>query len=472
MADEASHRVGEKKARKRKKGLYRKLVQQLEFYFSDANMTKSKFMQQATENDPWVPISTFLKFNKISKLLAEFGCEDPLKELTKSLEVVKSDLLEYGEGRVRRVTPVTTKDNEDEYTIYVENVGQEVDHDHLKKMFNEYGRVVYVSIPKFRGAGVNKGFAFVEFDEIESAKKALDAFGHDSNVLNKDMEPGDLLSVKSFNEENEQLKENVANVVEEEEDTESRKRKTESDESVLTKKAKVDNEENLTENKSKKKKKARIRKESGMDSTVISECATSGLKILSKVEWKKLRNQYLNLQRKNMKLAKSKLRKQAYQRGPGRPGQSKYKESNDHEQLAGDKDSKDTSKDGQNSAFTIKPNLIVKISFEDGVDDVKKLKRNIQELLAGESVGYVDAKVGNKVAYVRCKEEEQADKLVCAGKQYERLQGDEESKYWEKIQQDRSDKRGGKVKLPKEKKKNKIIREIETAKAAHIYFPE
>ena len=65
MADEASHRVGEKKARKRKKGLYRKLVQQLEFYFSDANMTKSKFMQQATENDPWVPISTFLKFNKI-----------------------------------------------------------------------------------------------------------------------------------------------------------------------------------------------------------------------------------------------------------------------------------------------------------------------------------------------------------------------------------------------------------------------
>ena len=68
----------------------------------------------------------------------------------------------------------------------------------------------------------------------------------DQDVLNISNQCTICLSSMS---ENEQLKENVANVEEEEEDTESRKRKTESDESVLTKKAKVDNEENLTENK-------------------------------------------------------------------------------------------------------------------------------------------------------------------------------------------------------------------------------
>merc|ERR1711874_956914 len=263
-----------------------------------------------------------------------------------------------------------------------------------------------------------------------------------------------------------QMKENLGNVGNDEQ--ESRKRKKDNEDNVPTKKAKLDEVESLAESKIKKKKKSRTRKDSGMDSaTVNSEGTTSGLKILSKVEWKKLRNQYLNLQRKNMKLAKSKLRKQAYHKGPGRPGQVKSKEiPNDQDQHGGE------TKDGQDTTLDMKPNLIVKITIEDGVDDVKKLKKNVRDLLSGEAVGYVDAKIGAKVAYVRCKEEAQASKLVSTGKDYERLQGEEENKYWAKIQQDRCDKREGKVKIPKEKKKNKIIREIETAKASHTYFPE
>merc|ERR1719228_1153996 len=70
-----------------------------------------------TENDPWVPIST---------MLHEFGCEDPLKDLTKSLQVVASPLLEVSGDKVKRVTPVTRKADEDECTIYVENISQEM----------------------------------------------------------------------------------------------------------------------------------------------------------------------------------------------------------------------------------------------------------------------------------------------------------------------------------------------------------
>jgi hypothetical protein len=34
-----------KKVRKRKKGLYKKMAAQMEFYFSDANLRKSKFLK-------------------------------------------------------------------------------------------------------------------------------------------------------------------------------------------------------------------------------------------------------------------------------------------------------------------------------------------------------------------------------------------------------------------------------------------
>ena len=57
----------EKKARKRKKGAYRRLVAQMEFYFSDANLRMSKFLAAIYLADPWVPLDTFLTFNKVEK---------------------------------------------------------------------------------------------------------------------------------------------------------------------------------------------------------------------------------------------------------------------------------------------------------------------------------------------------------------------------------------------------------------------
>ena len=56
----------EKKARKRKKGAYRRLVAQMEFYFSDANLRMSKFLAAIYLADPWVPLDTFLTFNKVA----------------------------------------------------------------------------------------------------------------------------------------------------------------------------------------------------------------------------------------------------------------------------------------------------------------------------------------------------------------------------------------------------------------------
>jgi len=463
----------EKKVRKRKKGLYRSLVTQLEFYFSDANMTKSKFMQGATKDSPWVEVATFLKFNKINSLLTNFGCENPLKELTKALEVVPSDLLEAQDGKVKRKIPLVPKANEDECTVYVENIPPEMDHDTLKKIFTVYGNVVYVSIPKFRDCRLNKGFAFVEFEEIDFAKKALEAFGLDSSIIDTKMEPGDLISIKTFNEENgkELSKENVEN---ESNPMKRKKDKTDEDEGSNKKVRLEDDDDELK----KKKKKSRLRKESGTEGLMPQgDGQSSGIRILSKIEWKRLRNQYLNLQRKNMKLAKTKYRKQAFQTSH-KQKETEVKEIEPVKPKVKEIESvKPKETGGQPSdALAMTPNIIVKVTVEDGVDDVKKLKQKIRDLLGGEAVGYVDARVGAPVVHVRCKDEQQAKKLASVpaqeGWRWDKIQGEEEEKYWKKIEDDRQDKRQGKVKIPKEKKKNKLIKNIEKSKSVHIYFGE
>lgn len=41
-----------KKVRKRKKQLYSKILQQMEFYFSDANLSKDRFLSDLTKKSP------------------------------------------------------------------------------------------------------------------------------------------------------------------------------------------------------------------------------------------------------------------------------------------------------------------------------------------------------------------------------------------------------------------------------------
>jgi len=47
-----------------------------------------------------------------------------------------------------------------------------VTHDWVRDAFAKCGRVVYVSLPKYRSTGDTKGFAFVEFDTVDAAHAA------------------------------------------------------------------------------------------------------------------------------------------------------------------------------------------------------------------------------------------------------------------------------------------------------------
>lgn len=91
----------------------------------------------------------------------------------------------------------------EECTIYVENVPRLVDHAWLEKNFLNFGPIAYISLPKFK-SGQPKGFAFIEFMRKESAQGCLEAYQGEGSILPDDMDPGQLMSVLTFNEEQKQ----------------------------------------------------------------------------------------------------------------------------------------------------------------------------------------------------------------------------------------------------------------------------
>ena len=70
---------GKGRKRHRKKRLYNEICEQMEFYFGDANMSKSKFMNEAISNSKggWLNLDIFLRFNKLVDMLKNcFGAID------------------------------------------------------------------------------------------------------------------------------------------------------------------------------------------------------------------------------------------------------------------------------------------------------------------------------------------------------------------------------------------------------------
>ncbi|MEM8718331.1 MAG: RNA-binding protein [Cyanobacteria bacterium P01_G01_bin.39] len=58
-------------------------------------------------------------------------------------------------------------------SIYVGNLAYEIDQQDLSEVFNEYGSVQRVHIPKDRETGQVRGFAFVEMKSEANEDKAI-----------------------------------------------------------------------------------------------------------------------------------------------------------------------------------------------------------------------------------------------------------------------------------------------------------
>ncbi|XP_052068212.1 la-related protein 7-like isoform X7 [Mytilus californianus] len=160
----------DKKPRKRMKALYGRIKQQMEFYFSDSNLSRDRYMKKQIQEaeDGYISLDIFLRFNKIKDLTLDSSVIASALKKSKLLQVSKDGT------NVKRTKPVSSAKDIDDRTVYVECLPHNVDHEYIRRIFASCGSVLYVSIPRYKSTGDSKGFAFIEFDTVESAHKACE----------------------------------------------------------------------------------------------------------------------------------------------------------------------------------------------------------------------------------------------------------------------------------------------------------
>uniref|UniRef100_A0A182W6Y9 Uncharacterized protein n=1 Tax=Anopheles minimus TaxID=112268 RepID=A0A182W6Y9_9DIPT len=555
-----------KKGRHRSRHKFNSIRTQMEFYFSDANLAKDRYMGQLVRDGPFIPLEEFLKFNKIK------ASTTSVEEIANAL--VNSTLLELSDDRtkVRRRTELVVKENCEECTIYVERLPPKANHDWVRNVFSSYGKVAYVSLPTFKHSRKIKEFGFVEYEEEASVQKVLKAFQTFGGVLAfETTDPAKMASIKTYEQDKKELPEgddsvikssendnpteedslaptasaDKADTIQQEEDCDEppakrhkieptsdedddtqdeqqsdreaneRKRNRTSDDEFHTDQedavgdgdnkdameaAKDEENENGQDMKleagGKKKCRQRkgcsiIKKELQLDDKVYE------LKIMTKKEWRRLRNKYLNLQKQEAKKLKrlfqqtNKHHKRGHPKAttsnPGSGIAIKSIKSSPRVNFYGAMpvDEEQGEIDGANALqpevpeesvaiakrplFSFEPGLIVSVKFREPCVDVKDFRA---ELRQHPYVKYIDLKEGTFEAFVRVDKPASANALV---KEYNSaeysahiLSGEQEQQYWDKMMRDREDKLNKRVKTERIRGRTKLIRKINN----HIKFED
>ncbi|KAI2808749.1 hypothetical protein RDWZM_005954 [Blomia tropicalis] len=186
-----------------KSELYRKIREQISYYFSDANLRYDKYLKKLINvigfDDPTdgqlsgttcISLSLFLNFNKIAKLttkeqdLVDAFIEVPPPHTINNIRLIFNET----ERTIGRLDPFPAPNNNKEdvnaRTIYVE--GFDVQDSNcfqtLKELFEKFGLVLSVRTPRFNHNQRLMGFAFIEFNDKQSAERAL----CELNITNKE----------------------------------------------------------------------------------------------------------------------------------------------------------------------------------------------------------------------------------------------------------------------------------------------
>ncbi|KAI0987205.1 hypothetical protein GJ496_004686 [Pomphorhynchus laevis] len=164
--------------------LLKEICQQMEFYLSDSNLSKDRYIMNCLDKSDYsISFKNLKQFNKLMnmcngsfELVAEAVRQSDQLHLCEPENNYKDNIEKY---KVKRNTPFVpiSKNKMDKRTIYIECTdsyqnSELLTHSAISQYFLQFGNVAYVSIPKFQTSKDPKGFAFVEFSSKSSAFEA------------------------------------------------------------------------------------------------------------------------------------------------------------------------------------------------------------------------------------------------------------------------------------------------------------
>ncbi|KAL1438061.1 hypothetical protein MTO96_010405 [Rhipicephalus appendiculatus] len=419
LQDSCSTKSEKRKVRRRKKKLFKSIRDQMEFYFSDANLRKDRYMNDLVMRDEegYVDLEVFLTFHKIRALTSD------VKDIAGAIATSKLLRMDEEHKRVQRGAELT---------------GQGV--------FSRHGQVVYVSLPRYRHNNRIKGFAFIEFASPEDVDRACKHFGyqdgssrHSDGAAERTAVTDEIMAVrvkedKSDDEDGPPAKRRreesreAARLVEfskdikGEDDNEDVVTTTDAESSDTgTAKGELDvtGMEHSVLARAKRKKKLRKRKKKTQHSE--SKEQQPSLLVMPKCEWKRLRNKYLALQKATMAEIKRSLLL---------PPSGKMRLGRCPQMTGGNKEPSSTSDAAQAPpTLEFQPGVIVKLVTEKPVSNTAEFKNNIRQL-------------ANVAYFIENQKESFCGALSL-------LTGDEEKSYWEKINLDRETRRNQKTRQKK-----------------------
>lgn len=442
-------------------------------------------------------------------------------------------MLELSEDgtKVRRKddAPIRTQEQIDECTIYVEQIPLTSTHESISAIFEKFGKVNYVSLPRYKKSRQIKQFGFVEFDDEESIVKAINSFKRVDGVLMfSSLKAENLLSIATHEKEDEKDEPEAGKADGDEADEPPTKKArletadeskapevvpenvkeddTGADQEVpnISVDEKMDSSDVVGEGEasekpeestvaveggeaSTKKKKNRHHKKKPNQKAFFDE-SIMAMKIMRKKEWKKMRNAYLNLERQKAKEIKKILRESYNKRhinkirehqkfspvNTASPRINFYGSPNEREEPAEAFEPHGDANPTSGLAFI--PGVIVNIKFREPFLDLKELKKEFKQY---SYICYVDISEGGAQCHIRVDAPNSAQELISqySSCEYETdiLKDDAEKEYWKKIFDKRDSKKNKEVpkKEPVKRRRGreKLLDKINKA-SQHIRFEE
>ncbi|KAF4360170.1 hypothetical protein CsatB_001945 [Cannabis sativa] len=171
--------------------LKRRIIKQVEYYFSDGNLANDKHMINLIRKNKegFVPIAIIASFRKMKKLIRDYALiATALREST-SL-VVNSD-----GKKVKRLHPFLLAETKDSklYTVLVENLPEDHSVENIQQIFGEAGKIKNICLrdphaieASSKGDRAEKFissklYALVEYETVEAAEKAVATLNNEQN---------------------------------------------------------------------------------------------------------------------------------------------------------------------------------------------------------------------------------------------------------------------------------------------------